>query len=84
LLSDAREAGYVVEIGLSCVDIFKVNTKGRSLEVGGKSIHPISRGIRIYADGTANRMDVELGSTTLIRTQKMMRKILGLTTTGRN
>lgn len=65
LIDKARLAGYTVEIYAHCVDISK--GKGRSL-----------RGLRLYEDGTAHRCDVELGSSTVIRTQKTMKEILGI------
>lgn len=68
LIQDAKSAGYTVEISGACVDVFKVSRSGGS----------VSKGIRVYEDGTAHRLDVELGSANTIRTQKMMRKILGV------
>lgn len=78
LIKAAKEAGYTVEIGRNCVDIFKVDRKGRSVKVADSVVYPISKGVRIYQDGTANRLDVELGSANTIRTQKMIRQILGV------
>jgi hypothetical protein len=65
LIEDAKAAGYSVQESATSVDIFKATKAGR-----------ITRGIRICEDGTAFRLDVELGSANTIRTQKVMRSIL--------
>lgn len=65
LIEDAKAAGYSIQEFATSVDIFKATKAGR-----------ITRGIRLTEDGTAFRLDVELGSANTIRTQKAMRSIL--------
>lgn len=66
LINDAQIAGCTVEIGSTYTDISKVDKQGFV-------------GIRINEDGTAHRTDVSADSALTIRTQKVMREILGLT-----
>lgn len=67
LVEDAENAGYTIQYFPTSVDIFKARQSGK-----------IERGIRLSEDGTAFRLDVELGSANTIRTQKSMRSILGI------
>lgn len=66
LVDQARAAGYTIEASDKSVDIFK------------KSGRAISLGIRLCEDSTAYRIDVELGSALLLRSQKQMKEVLGL------
>ena len=79
LINDARIAGYTVGECSSCIDIFKVNKEAKPVKTMAGLVYPISIGIRMEMDGTAHRKDVSADSALTIRTQKMMREILGLT-----
>ena len=79
LINDARIAGYTVGECSSCIDIFKVDKEAKPVKTMAGLVYPISIGIRMEMDGTAHRKDVSSDSALTIRTQKMMREILGLT-----
>lgn len=68
IVEDAKVKGYIIEFHNWCVEIYKKKENSAL----------IAKGIRIYDDGTAHRLDVELGSANVIRTQKVMRYILGI------
>lgn len=68
LLEDARDAGYDIEWHGVHVNIVKRTPKTRK----------ITYGIKLCEDGTAFRIDVDLGVTTTIRTFKQMRDVLGI------
>jgi len=68
LIDTSKAKGYSVEIEDTSLDIFKKTRTGK-----------VIRGIRICENGWAYRLDINLSETILIKTQKDMAKILGLT-----
>lgn len=69
IISDAILAGYILKTGESFIDLVKPDQRHP---------HRIASGLRIYQDGVAVRLDVELSLALGIQSHAQMRKILGI------
>ena len=67
IIEAAKLRGFLVDISDTDIDIYKKTSTGK-----------VTKGIRICENGWAYRMDIDLGSTTWIKSQKSMREVLEL------
>jgi hypothetical protein len=69
LVLDAQSAGYTVRQGENNLDIVKLTKHAKPRAI---------KGLRIWADGNAIDITMDLAAAKAIRTQKEWRKFLGI------
>lgn len=69
IVDDALKAGYSFEDGEYSVDLVRFSKHKQPRLLGG---------VRIYQDGTAVRLDIDLAVATGIRSHASMRAVLGI------
>ena len=69
ICDDAMRAGYVREDGEYSIDLVKYSKHKQPIVLAG---------LRIYQDGTAIRLDIDLRVASGIRSHAVMRAVLGI------